>query len=131
MARNKFYKRSDLIGKQIIDTKACVVGIVEDLAFDEKGGTALVVKKDGEERIIPMEDIKAVGDVILKIAEEEIAVAQAPIRATTPPAQPTEALKYCMMCGAANPIDARSCSRCGHKFEEEGKFKAFKRLIKR
>ncbi|MBS7638142.1 PRC-barrel domain-containing protein [Candidatus Bathyarchaeota archaeon] len=145
---SKFWKRSELVGKQVIDTKARIVGVVDDFAFDERGGTALVVKRDGEERIIPMSTIKAIGDIILKIADEEMAPEAAPIEihpptqptqptAPAPPEQPTqqaqvgEAPKSCPACGTSNPQGAKVCRHCGYRFKEEGPLDSFKRIIRR
>ncbi len=141
---SKFWKRSELVGKQVIDTKARILGVVDDFAFDERGGTALVVKRDGEERIIPMSTIKAIGDIILKIAEDEMsteatAEAHPPTHPATPAPseQPTqqaqvgEAPKYCPACGTSNPQGAKVCRNCGYRFKEEGPLDSFKRIIKR
>lgn len=61
----RFYRREELVGKEVYDVKAAHVGTVRDVAYSTGGRTALVVSKEKREETIPFQDISEIGDMIL------------------------------------------------------------------
>ena len=111
MAR-KFYKREDLVGKDVIDFEAKKLGVVKDIAFNDEGKLAFtVIRKtlEGveEEVFIPMDRIYKLWDVVLLKSE--------PTPAPFPPSMPSE--KICSKCSYRNKPDARFCVKCGSSLE--------------
>lgn len=61
----KFYRREELVGKEVYDAKAVHVGTVKDVAYSIDGKTALVVSKGKEDETIPFLNISEIHDIIL------------------------------------------------------------------
>ena len=117
----RFYRREELVGKEVYDTKAMHVGEAKDVAYSKDGKTALVVLKDNKEQVIPFQDVSEIGDIILvkrtpvettvtlppPKREERIAAVQGPS---------SEPSKTCPKCGMGNRQTAKFCAKCGFKF---------------
>ncbi len=61
----KFYRREQLVNKEVYDAKAMHVGTAKDVAHSVDGRTALVVSKGEKEETIPFQDISEIGDIVL------------------------------------------------------------------
>jgi len=63
---SKFFKREEVLGKEVIDEEGMKIGTVKDLAFSVEGKIALVVEKPNKSEIkLAIELINKIGDVIL------------------------------------------------------------------
>ncbi|MDR1722094.1 MAG: PRC-barrel domain-containing protein [Methanobrevibacter sp.] len=74
----------NLIGKEVLNTSAVVIGKVSDVEFDEdtlslnsiilkKGGISNTLNITKDEDVIPFEMVKAIGDkILLKDAFEDL-----------------------------------------------------------
>lgn len=121
---DKKYLSRDVIGKQVIDPKAIVVGKVKDLSFDMASkNVTLIIATTGEDTTIDSNSIAAVGDVILLGKTLETS-APAPVTSTVmtpaqlksqlapqPPATPG----LCSNCGYQNEATSKFCIKCGSK----------------
>jgi sporulation protein YlmC with PRC-barrel domain len=101
---SKFVSRENIVGKQVIDQKASIIGKVKDVAFSiggEKIEVTLIVDTGEEQLTVEWSSIKAVGDVVLLNKELEV--------------KPKPKLEYiaCPKCGHQNKKDARYCASCG------------------
>jgi len=117
----RFYRREELVGKEVYDTKAMHIGAAKDVAYSKDGKPALIVTKGNREEIIPFQDISEIGEIILvkrtlmettatlppPKREERIAAVQGPS------AEPS---KTCPKCGMGNRPTAKFCVKCGFKF---------------
>jgi sporulation protein YlmC with PRC-barrel domain len=104
----RFYRREELVGKLVYDSKAVKVGEVVDVGYSKEGRVALVVKLGGgKERIIPFTSISEVGDIVILKPETEGEAAPKP---------EVERAKECPKCGKENKPSAKFCIKCGHKF---------------
>jgi len=123
----RFYRREELIGKQVIGGDARVVGTVDDIAYDTEGRVAIVVggkgpsgKKEGE-KFISVNQIASLGDVVLLKSETpSIPLPQPPPPEHIPfTEQPSfspaavSAAKSCTNCGKINKPNAKFCAGCG------------------
>lgn len=106
----RFYRREELVGKVVYDSKAVKVGEVVDVGYSKEGRVALVVKVGGgKEKVIPFTSISEVGDIVLLKPEFEVEGEAA--------AKPeSEKAKSCPKCGKENKPTAKFCIKCGHKF---------------
>lgn len=121
----RFVKRGDVVGKQVVDNRALVVGSVRDLSFAIVGDSvelALAVEAGKTDVHIPWTEIQAIGDVVLlKVSRERLAppsatpAAAAPVPPTQPGLPPLVIEKSCLECGYRNPPDAKFCIKCGKK----------------
>jgi hypothetical protein len=59
MSEKKFYKREDIVGKITIDIKGNKVGQVLDIAYDNMGRIALIVKEGDVEKYFSIDEIIA------------------------------------------------------------------------
>ncbi|MEM2848901.1 MAG: PRC-barrel domain-containing protein [Candidatus Bathyarchaeia archaeon] len=117
-----FIKRSEVVGKQVVEKRGYVIGTVKDLSFtitSEGVELAISVDSAGRELNIPWAEIQAIGDVVLLKSQYE-----KPTLAPTlvaPPAAPTPTPigvgleKICPYCEFKNPSDAKFCVRCGRR----------------
>jgi sporulation protein YlmC with PRC-barrel domain len=130
-----FFKREDMLGKQVVGTDALVVGTVKDLAVSSDGRVALQVTKKNQDggnidMFLGSEEIQAVGDVILlKNPSRRAGTGMAPSQVetltssqtsstasiTSPPTYPTTAAgsRVCSRCGYTNSSGSRFCIKCG------------------
>ena len=61
----KNYRKEDLVGLDVIDHHGVMLGPVSDVEFTSNGKLYLVMDVEGEEKSIPFNVIKAIGDIIL------------------------------------------------------------------
>jgi len=104
----KYFRREELLGKDIISDAAARVGKVKDIGYDAEGRIVLIYDKagDGGEDAIPSSQIIAFGDVILvkSVAHEEKS-SQATV----------QQMKVCPNCGKENAPDMLFCTGCGSR----------------
>ncbi len=118
----KYLTRDKIIGKQVIDAKAMIIGTVRDLAFDlvAKDFSLLVTTQDKDEIKVESDNVIVIGDVILlKTAatpSEALETPEAPPTPSPPPqpAKPTTP-GLCPGCGYQNNTSNKFCIKCGSK----------------
>lgn len=116
MAKKNF-SRDEIIGKQVIDVNAMIIGSVKDLSFDleAKDIDLVVTAKDGKELTLSSSDMSSVGDVILlkktleQIKAPKVIEKKVVDKVTPPPAK----LGLCAGCGYQNDTTAKFCIKCG------------------
>jgi sporulation protein YlmC with PRC-barrel domain len=124
----KYLTRDKIIGKQVIDSKATIMGTVKDLSFDlvAKDFSLLIKAKTDKEITVDSKNVKVVGDVILlTVAAETFETPVASATPTTPKASPsvTPPAKpspprtpgLCSGCGFQNESTSKFCIKCGSK----------------
>jgi len=108
----KYFRRDEIVGKDIISDEAIRLGKVKGIGYDPEGKIVLIYDKlDGGEEAIQSSQIIAFGDVVLVRSASE----------TKPPTQPQRSeasLKYCSKCGKANPPEMLFCTACGTRLGE-------------
>ena len=113
----KYLSRKDIVGKQVIDSEANILGNVEELSFDLETrdiGLTITTKK-GKEVNVSSKDMRRIGDVILlKKSLIEIETPKVVEKAPSPP-MPVKSLKpgLCAVCGFQNEKTAKFCIKCG------------------
>ena len=95
-------RASELIGKDVYDASASLIGTVVDVQFDSDKAFALIVSTQG------MNPTKTSRELVIE-ANEIATVRDAILLQTTREGQQ----KRCPECGNANPIVARYCRQCG------------------
>lgn len=108
----KYFRRDEIVGKDIISEEAIRLGKVKDIGYDRDGKIVLIYDKLGEggEEAIPSSRILAIGDVILvKSMDQERVYATSQMSMFS--------VKICSRCGRTNPPDYLYCSGCGSKLE--------------
>ena len=122
-----FLDREDLIGKPIIDQNATIIGKVKDIAFGTnlKVGFSVELSGDDEgETFIPLEEIKAMKDVILlkgkdepiksEVFEPTESIKEVPPPSTISPTIPEKIEDLiCDNCGSTNRPGTKFCTSCG------------------
>ncbi len=74
MSQRKFYKREDLIGKNVVNQEGNIVGVVKETGYDTEGRMAIIVQtKDGREEYYSIVDIRGIGDV--KVPKDDVGTA--------------------------------------------------------
>mgnify|MGYP001152890140 CR=1 FL=1 len=101
----KYYRREQVVAKEVIDSGAKKIGVVKDLAYSRDGKMALVVERnDGKEAFLSFDKTEKIADVvIIKSAE---ALDNIP-------------MKVCSGCESRNPAEAKFCFKCGKKMPKE------------
>lgn len=120
----RFYRREELVGKEVYDANAVHIGTAKDVAYSTDGKTALVVSKGKKEETIPFQNISEIGDIILlkKTLPETRIVASATreekpeSKITTTGVPSVPAVKACPKCQRENKSTAKFCAKCGYKF---------------
>ena len=124
----KYLSKDKLVGKQVIDSEATVVGNVKDMMFDfeSKEICVTIATKTGEEITVSGSDVGNVGDVVLvnkKIDLPKAVSTGAPVStyssapsreavvSTTPSATPS----LCRNCNYQNDATSKFCIKCGTK----------------
>jgi len=118
-----FISREKLIGKQVIDLRASIIGTVKDISLGlggERPEIALLVTSQLGEVNVRWDSIQAVGDVIIlkEVFEKPTAPMPEPTAIPTPPttvSPPTQRGLVCPSCGHSNSPGTRFCVRCGTK----------------
>ncbi|KON28133.1 hypothetical protein AC480_04190 [miscellaneous Crenarchaeota group archaeon SMTZ1-55] len=118
----KYLTRDKIIGKQVIDAKAMIIGTVRDLAFDlvAKDFSLLVTTQDKDEIKVESDNVVVIGDVILlKTTTAPPEAPETPEAPPTPspppkPSKPT-APGLCPECGYQNEASNKFCIKCGSK----------------
>ena len=135
---NNYLTKDKIIGKQVVDTQANIVGTVKDLSFDivAKKIAITITTQDGEDINVVSEAVKAIGDIILlsnTIFEltKPVSEPQSPTSTTIPEPsaptltespkeaiaqdKPTPAKGLCASCGFQNEPTNKFCIKCGSK----------------
>ncbi len=122
-----FYRRENLIDKEVYDIKAMHVGTVKDVAYAKDGQIALIVSNQ-EERTIPFQSIFEIGDIILvtPATDESKPAEPTPPQVTPRPPQQEKAIEaetrqttkpgICPKCQKENKPTAKFCGKCGFRF---------------
>ena len=127
----KYLSRDNIVGKQVIDSSAMIIGNVKDLAFDfEKKEIALAVTtRAGGEITVAGSDVNNVGDIVLLNKKVELpAVPSTPTPSVVVPsvavppsaakeAVPPQRTGLCPMCNYQNDVNSRFCIKCGAKLQ--------------
>jgi len=72
LLEDRYYRREELIGKLVYNSKAMRVGEVIDVGYSKDGKVALVARIDkGREKVISFTQIEEIGDIILLSPESE------------------------------------------------------------
>jgi len=124
----KYLTRDKIIGKQVIDSKATIMGVVKDLSFDlvAKDFSLIIKAKADKEITVDSKNVKVVGDVILlMVAAEKFETPVAPPTSTKTKASPSvslpakpsppKTLGLCSGCGFQNESASKFCIKCGAK----------------
>jgi len=107
----KYFRRDEIVGKEIISDAALRLGKVKDIGYDPEGKIVLIYDtQDGEEDAIHSSQIMALGDVVLVKSVPET-------KSPTQPQKNETSLKQCPKCGKANPPEMLFCTSCGTKLE--------------
>jgi len=121
----KYLSRDKIIGKQVIDSGAMIIGNVKDLAFDiEAKEIALTIStKTGTEVTVVSSNISTIGEVILlnkkiELPETPLTATYTPppikeVSTTTPPTRPG----LCKICNFQNDSNAKFCIKCGARLQ--------------
>jgi sporulation protein YlmC with PRC-barrel domain len=124
----KYLTRDKIIGKQVIDSKATIMGTVKDLSFDlvAKDFSLIIEAETDKEITVDSKNVKVVGDVILLAVASETfetpATSATPATpegspSTSPPAKtsPPRTPGLCSECGFQNESSSKFCIKCGSK----------------
>ena len=118
----RYYRRDELVRKDVYDVRARKVGSVVDVAFSKEGKTALVLKKGSNELFVPFDAVQEIGDIILLNLETEEIEEKLPKEASTQlktglsvRAPETQVERICLKCRHGNAVTARFCVKCGTK----------------
>jgi len=131
MAVKKFLLKEQIIGKQVIDSGARIVGAVQDIAFDlvSREIALTVVHNDQKKFTVTSSDVVGVGDVILLNKVVDLAtippslkrtVTSPPLAEKTAPGTTTRTVipakqGLCKVCSFQNDEKAKFCIKCGAK----------------
>jgi len=98
----EYYKKEELIGKEVFSSRARKVGSAKDIAYSKDGRSALVVEKQGTERIIPFDFIDQIGDIIILKSNwrETLELGQGGTCPACGVTNPGYATRFCVSCGA-------------------------------
>jgi len=61
----RFYRREELVGKEVYNIKGTRIGVVWDVMYLKDGTAALIVSKVNRQEIIPSTEVSEVGDIVL------------------------------------------------------------------
>ena len=117
----KYLSRDKIIGKEVIDSKANIVGNVKDISFDldSKNLAITVMANDKSEILIEGNNINVVGDVILLNKSMDVLLSPEPEvldrEKTEEKPTPSTTPGLCSLCGYQNDLSAKFCIKCGNK----------------
>jgi sporulation protein YlmC with PRC-barrel domain len=118
MMNKKYLSRKEIVGKQVIDSKAMILGKVTELSFDlaARDIGLTIETKDGTEINVSSSDMSSVGDVILlKRTFSEVETPNVIEKAPPPPPPQPAKLGLCSVCGYQNEKTSKFCIKCGAK----------------
>ncbi len=117
----KYYRKDELAGKLVYNSRALKIGKVTDVGYSKVGGIGLIVKlgKDKEE-IIPFTAINEIGDIVFLKPDVEGEKERLKPEFEEAPQRPEEKLdiKKCPNCGNENKHEDKFCRKCGEKINE-------------
>lgn len=122
----KYLSKDNVVGKQVIDSNAMIIGNVKDLAFDfEKKEVALAITtRSGGEIVVVGGDVSNVGDIVLLNRKLELpAVPSTPAPSVAIPsstankAVPQQVTGLCPKCSYQNDASSRFCIKCGTRLQ--------------
>jgi sporulation protein YlmC with PRC-barrel domain len=122
----KYLSRKEIVGKQVIDSKAMILGNVKELSFDlETRDIGLTIEtKDGNEINVSSSDMRSIGDVILlkktrsEVETQDVVETKEIVEKIPPPPPPSpQPAKpgLCSVCGYQNEKTSKFCIKCGTK----------------
>ena len=126
----KYLSRDKLVGKQVIDSTAMIIGNVKDISYnlEAKEIGLTITTKSGEEITVPSSNVSNVGDIILldkniDSAKVLLTVPSPPINPPSPPTLTPQPIKeistktpgLCSSCHFQNDTTSRFCIKCGTK----------------
>lgn len=114
----KFFRRDEIVGKDVYDLEAKKVGSVSDLAFSSDAKPALVVsKQDKSEEIVPLEFVDRLGDIVLlRVNRSGNAPAPTQTQSNNVNVSAPSSGRICVKCGQVNPLSVRFCTKCRNQF---------------
>jgi len=122
----KYLSKDKLVGKQVIDSSAMIIGTVKDMTFDFEARDIgiTITAKTGGEIVVPGSNVSNIGDVILlnkKIELPEAAPTATPQSTYSPPpvkeAVASTTIGLCRNCNYQNDATAKFCIKCGSKLQ--------------
>jgi sporulation protein YlmC with PRC-barrel domain len=126
-----YLTKDKIIGKQVADTQAKIVGIVKDLSFDivAKKIAITITNQDGDDINVESEAVKAVGDIILlsdtisELTKPTPAPKPSPSTSVPEPSAPTPTVSTKEPTTQDRPMPAKGlCASCGFQNEPTNKF---------
>ena len=120
----KYLSRENIVGKQVIDYKAIIIGTVKELSFDFKAKDIglTITTYDGKEVNVSSDDLRTVGDVLFlkktaKLVEAPKAIGpkkpKVVKKASSSPSPKPSKAGLCSMCAYQNESTAKFCIKCG------------------
>lgn len=123
MMEKKYLSIDKIVGKEVIDSNATIIGNVKDMSFDlgSKAIALTVQTRAGTDILVRGENIAIMGDVVLlnKIKEEPAPSPREEVSAPKPQVAPPSPIVpgLCSVCGYQNDTNAKFCIKCGSKLK--------------
>ncbi len=120
----KYLSKENIVGKQVIDSNAIIIGNVKDMtySFESKEVGLAITTKTGKEITVSGNNISKVGDVLL--LNGRIDLSETPSKQSTQaPISPQPIIEaktsttpgLCRSCNFQNDPSSRFCIKCGTK----------------
>ena len=112
---SRFFKREELKGKLVIDQDANIIGKMEDFTISETGQVGFLIQKGDDERIITIDQIKKINDVLLlneSLGEKEKKQKEEKLEEMKPEEEIVDENK-CPNCGEEIRPRTKFCVKCG------------------
>ena len=117
----KYLSGDEIIGKQVVDSNAIIVGKVKNVAIDitSKNIALTVTTKKSGEIHIERSSVTIIGDVVLLNKPIQALISPPTEEAPTPskveerPVKPATTPGLCNSCGYQNDADSKFCIKCG------------------
>jgi len=107
----------EIIGMDVINTKAEKIGKIDSIALDELGKVQFIVKlEDGKEHIVTQENVLAIADVMLIKSPTETTPSSMEGKEaamTKKAVKKAEKIIVCPFCGFINRPGSKYCTNCG------------------
>lgn len=124
----KYLSRDKIIGKEVIDSNATIIGSVKDIVLDlgSKNVAITILAKTGVDITVEGDKIAVVGDVVLlnKPVElpltpqvEKVPTPERPQATPQPAAAPPTTPGLCSNCGYQNDANSKFCIKCGSRLK--------------